>query len=242
MVGRTVSLDRGQAAGRPRARRCSRSPGLVVDDDRRHPRGRRRRPDRARRRGARHRRRAGQRADRAGRGDHGPAPGARRHGRPWTATGPARLDAPRRCSAPGSATSPRTAASTAWSRSSASPRTWSSTSTTGRRSATRLRAATRTRSPRRPGSGSSSSTSVPRRPTRPVGTLSGGNQQKVIVARELSRPLKLFIAAQPTRGVDVGSIEFIHSRIIARARRRHRRAGGLQRAGRGGRRWPTGSR
>ncbi|WP_434742831.1 ATP-binding cassette domain-containing protein [Micromonospora sp. SH-82] len=48
----------------------------------------------------------------------------------------------------------------------------------------------------------------------PVGTLSGGNQQKVIVARELSRPLKLFIAAQPTRGVDVGSIEFIHSRII----------------------------
>ena len=48
----------------------------------------------------------------------------------------------------------------------------------------------------------------------PVGTLSGGNQQKVIVAREMSRPLKLFIAAQPTRGVDVGSIEFIHGRII----------------------------
>ncbi len=45
-------------------------------------------------------------------------------------------------------------------------------------------------------------------------SLSGGNQQKVIVAREMSRPLKLFVAAQPTRGVDVGSIEFIHSRII----------------------------
>jgi ABC-type uncharacterized transport system ATPase subunit len=47
-----------------------------------------------------------------------------------------------------------------------------------------------------------------------VGTLSGGNQQKVVVAREMSRPLRLFIAAQPTRGVDVGSIEFIHGRII----------------------------
>ncbi|MCZ2403063.1 ABC transporter ATP-binding protein [Paenarthrobacter sp. Z7-10] len=49
----------------------------------------------------------------------------------------------------------------------------------------------------------------------PVGTLSGGNQQKVVLARELSRPLKLFIASQPTRGVDVGSIEFLHKRIIA---------------------------
>lgn len=48
----------------------------------------------------------------------------------------------------------------------------------------------------------------------PAGTLSGGNQQKVVVARELSRPLKLFIAAQPTRGLDVGSIEFVHKRIV----------------------------
>ena len=48
----------------------------------------------------------------------------------------------------------------------------------------------------------------------PASSLSGGNQQKVIVAREMSRPLKLFIAAQPTRGVDVGSIEFIHGRIM----------------------------
>lgn len=45
--------------------------------------------------------------------------------------------------------------------------------------------------------------------------LSGGNQQKVVVARELSREVKLLIASQPTRGVDVGSIEFIHERIIA---------------------------
>jgi len=48
----------------------------------------------------------------------------------------------------------------------------------------------------------------------PVGRLSGGNQQKVVLARELSRDLTLFVAAQPTRGVDVGSIEFIHKRII----------------------------
>jgi general nucleoside transport system ATP-binding protein len=49
----------------------------------------------------------------------------------------------------------------------------------------------------------------------PVSSLSGGNQQKVVVAREFSRPLKVLIASQPTRGVDVGSIEFIHKRIIA---------------------------
>jgi len=48
----------------------------------------------------------------------------------------------------------------------------------------------------------------------PVGNLSGGNQQKVIAAREFSRPLKLIVAAQPTRGLDVGSIEYIHGRII----------------------------
>jgi ABC-type uncharacterized transport system ATPase subunit len=47
-----------------------------------------------------------------------------------------------------------------------------------------------------------------------MGTLSGGNQQKVIVARELSRPVNLLIASQPTRGLDVGSIEFIHHRIV----------------------------
>lgn len=53
-----------------------------------------------------------------------------------------------------------------------------------------------------------------------VGSLSGGNQQKVIVARELDRPVKLLIVNQPTRGLDVGSIEFIHHRIVeARDRR-----------------------
>ncbi len=44
--------------------------------------------------------------------------------------------------------------------------------------------------------------------------LSGGNQQKVIVAREFSRPIKLLVASQPTRGLDVGSIEYIHNRIL----------------------------
>jgi len=51
--------------------------------------------------------------------------------------------------------------------------------------------------------------------TTPAGNLSGGNQQKVVVARELSRDLRLLVAAQPTRGVDVGSIEFIHQQIVA---------------------------
>jgi len=50
--------------------------------------------------------------------------------------------------------------------------------------------------------------------TTHVGRLSGGNQQKVVLARELSRSLRLFVAAQPTRGLDVGSIEFVHTRII----------------------------
>ncbi len=50
--------------------------------------------------------------------------------------------------------------------------------------------------------------------TLPAQNLSGGNQQKVIVAREFSRPIKLLIAAQPTRGLDVGSIEYIHRRLI----------------------------
>jgi len=48
----------------------------------------------------------------------------------------------------------------------------------------------------------------------PASNLSGGNQQKVIVAREFSRPIQLLIASQPTRGLDVGSIEYIHSQIV----------------------------
>lgn len=54
----------------------------------------------------------------------------------------------------------------------------------------------------------------PRNPHVPVAKLSGGNQQKVIIARELSRPIKLVIAAQPTRGLDVGSIEYTQKRLL----------------------------
>lgn len=51
-------------------------------------------------------------------------------------------------------------------------------------------------------------------PMTPVGSLSGGNQQKVIIARELSRPIQFLVASQPTRGLDVGSIEYIHKRLM----------------------------
>jgi simple sugar transport system ATP-binding protein len=54
----------------------------------------------------------------------------------------------------------------------------------------------------------------------PVSSLSGGNQQKVIVARELSRELEFLVASQPTRGLDVGSIEYVHRQIV-----RHRNEG-----------------
>lgn len=51
-------------------------------------------------------------------------------------------------------------------------------------------------------------------PMTSVGSLSGGNQQKVIIAREFSRPIRFLVASQPTRGLDVGSIEYIHKRIV----------------------------
>jgi simple sugar transport system ATP-binding protein len=52
-------------------------------------------------------------------------------------------------------------------------------------------------------------------PLTPASSLSGGNQQKVVVAREVSRDPSILVAAQPTRGLDVGAIEFVHRRLVA---------------------------
>ena len=53
----------------------------------------------------------------------------------------------------------------------------------------------------------------PRNASLPARALSGGNQQKIVIAREMARPFQVLLAAQPTRGVDVGAIEFIHARL-----------------------------
>jgi general nucleoside transport system ATP-binding protein len=51
-------------------------------------------------------------------------------------------------------------------------------------------------------------------PHTPARALSGGNQQKVVVAREVENDPRVLIAAQPTRGLDVGAIEFVHRRLV----------------------------
>ena len=51
-------------------------------------------------------------------------------------------------------------------------------------------------------------------PQTPAASLSGGNQQKVVIAREVSRDPSVLVAAQPTRGLDVGAIEFVHRRLV----------------------------
>ena len=60
-------------------------------------------------------------------------------------------------------------------------------------------------------------------PVTVVRSMSGGNQQKAIVAREIDREMPLIVAVQPTRGLDVGAIEYIHRQLVARARRGARR-------------------
>ena len=51
-------------------------------------------------------------------------------------------------------------------------------------------------------------------PQTPAGALSGGNQQKLVAAREIDRDPKILVAAQPTRGLDVGAIEYLHGRLV----------------------------
>ncbi len=55
----------------------------------------------------------------------------------------------------------------------------------------------------------------PPRPDLPARSLSGGNQQKLVVGREFGLPPRLLLVAQPTRGVDIGAIEFIHRKLVA---------------------------
>ena len=58
-------------------------------------------------------------------------------------------------------------------------------------------------------------------PDTPAASLSGGNQQKVVVARELAEDPEVLVAAQPTRGLDVGAIEFVHGRLLDQRKQGH---------------------
>ena len=119
----------------------------------------------------------------------------------------------RTCSTPGSGSSRRTARPTASSPTSPSRRTSSSTCTGSEpfaRGVALQPAAVRANAEKRIAEFDVRTGSIDAH----ASTLSGGNQQKVVLAREMSRPLRLLIASQPTRGLDVGSIEFVHSRIV----------------------------
>ena len=160
----------------------------------------------------RHRGRRRQRADRADRRDHGA-----RKIESGTVKVAGRELAPRdaraRCSTRASATFPRTASGEGSSSSSRSPRTSRSTTTPKppdakwgwlfpKRLVERARTLIREFDVRGGG------------PLTRAGGLSGGNQQKVVAAREIARDPKVLIAAQPTRGLDVGAIEYLHRRLV----------------------------
>ena len=179
----------------------------------RHREGARRLVRRARGRDRRHRRRRRQRPDRADRRDHRPPQDRERHGRGRGAEARARKRArhARRRRRPHSR---RTASGAASCSSSRSPRTSRCTTTRKPPDAKwgwlfparmiERRAAPDPEFDVRGGG-----------PLTRAGGLSGGNQQKVVAAREIARDPKVLIAAQPTRGLDVGAIEYLHRRIVA---------------------------
>ena len=116
-------------------------------------------------------------------------------------------------SPPASATSPRTATGAASCSSSTWPRTSACASTATRRSRAAAGSRRRRWSPARAGCCKEFDVRGGDPDTR-AGSLSGGNQQKVVIARELNADPQVIIAAQPTRGLDVGAIEFVHRRLV----------------------------
>ena len=84
-----------------------------------------------------------------------------------------------------------------------------------RRPSAAAASSTATPSAASPPSRSSASTSAPPDPRRAPATLSGGNLQKALLAREIARDPRILLAAQPTRGIDVGATEFVHGQFLA---------------------------
>ena len=77
------------------------------------------------------------------------------------------------------------------------------------------------------------------RPETTAGSLSGGNQQKVVIARELAEEPQVTVAAQPTRGLDVGAIEFVHRRLLEQRDAGPRASCWSRSSSRRSARWPT---
>ena len=211
MVGREVLLEVEKTtclAGRPAppGRRSPRSRRA------RHREGARRLAGGPRRRDRRYRGGRRQRTDGAHRRDRGPSPSGRRNDRARRGGCDTRRSAGT-TSTPASGTSRRTGSAGVSCWTSRSRRTSHSTTTASHR--------------RHVSAGSSRTVSSNGRdglitefdvrgggPLTKASALSGGNQQKVILAREIDRDPKVLIAAQPTRGLDVGAIEFVHRRLI----------------------------
>ncbi len=138
----------------------------------------------------------------------------------------------------GSPTSPRTATGAACCSTSTSRRTPSSASTTRPPIAVGPGRSWLDRDGDPPAGETASSTAFDVRPPNlalPARSLSGGNQQKLILGRELELPPRLLLVAQPTRGVDIGAIEFIHRQLVALRDSRLRHPARLRRARRGDR-------